>query len=320
MIAVQLGKRAEFDALWNWARTWMYHGSPDHPSYGYFSWSMKTDGTPTDEMAAPDGEEYFVTSLYFADARWGSRRGIYNYGSEAARLLANMRHREFITGPTVRGDKTGGALFDAERRMVRFTPDKADCDYTDPSYHLPAFYELWAERGPAEDRDFWKQAAAASRYFFQRAADPVTGLTPEHASFDGTPRVSPRRAESVHFSFDAWRTAMNWSVDWAWWGADAREQALSDRLQGFFESKGISTHGNEFWRDGSQIGSDHSAGLVAMNAVASLAATQPRARRFVEALWNTPAPVGQWRYYDGMLYLLGMLHCGGEFRIWGPGA
>ncbi len=28
MIAVQLDKRAEFDALWNWSRTYMYHDDP----------------------------------------------------------------------------------------------------------------------------------------------------------------------------------------------------------------------------------------------------------------------------------------------------
>jgi oligosaccharide reducing-end xylanase len=319
MIAVQLDKRAEFDALWNWARTWMYHNSPDQPSCGFFSWSTKTTGAPNDEMPAPDGEEYFVTSLYFADARWGSGQGIYNYRTEAARLLADMRHRQYITGPTVRGVKTAGALFDAEHHMVRFSPGQANGDHTDPSYHLPAFYELWAKWGPAADRDFWKQAAATSRDFFQRATDPVTGLAPEQANFDGSPWASPWMAESVDFGFDAWRTAMNWSVDWAWWGADAREQALSDRLQGFFESKGISTYGDQFRLDGSQLRNDHASGLVAMNAVASLAATQPCARRFVKALWNTPVPAGPWRYYDGMLYLLGMLHCGGEFKIWGPG-
>ena len=70
--------------------------------------------------------------------------------------------------------------------------------------------------------------------------------------------------------------------------------------------------------DGKCFATDHSPGVVAMNAVASLAATQPRARRFVEELWNTSIPTGQFRYYDGMLYLLGMLHCGGEFRIWPP--
>src|SRR5258706_488014 len=66
MIAVQLDKKAEFDALWNWAKTYMYISDPKHPSYGYFSWSCKTDGSPNEETAAPDGEEYFVMSLYFA--------------------------------------------------------------------------------------------------------------------------------------------------------------------------------------------------------------------------------------------------------------
>ena len=37
MIAVQLNKKAEFDALWNWSKTYMYQSSPAHPSYGYFS-------------------------------------------------------------------------------------------------------------------------------------------------------------------------------------------------------------------------------------------------------------------------------------------
>ena len=31
MIAVQLDKKAEFDAIWNWARTYMYHADPKHP-------------------------------------------------------------------------------------------------------------------------------------------------------------------------------------------------------------------------------------------------------------------------------------------------
>jgi oligosaccharide reducing-end xylanase len=318
MISVQLDKRAEFDALWNWARTWMYHGSPDHPSYGFFSWSMQTSGAPKDEMAAPDGEEYFVMSLYFADARWGSGQGIYNYRAEATRLLENMRHREFISGPTAGGIKTAGALFDAAHRMVRFTPDQKNADHTDPSYQLPAFYELWAQWGPAQDRDFWRQAATASRNFFQRATDPVTGLAPEYANFDGSPWAAPWNPRSDHFAYDSWRTAMNWSVDWAWWRADARERNLSDKLQAFFESKGISTYGDQFRLDGFQLAGDHATGLVAMNAVASLAATQPRARLFVEALWNASVPTGQWRYYDGMLYLLGMLHCSGEFRVWAP--
>lgn len=318
MIAVQLNRKAEFDALWNWAKTYMYHDSPKHPAYGFFSWSMKRDGKPNDEMPAPDGEEYFVMSLYFASGRWGNGSGIYNYRREADRLLTDMRHRAPIAGMTVTGQRTGVAIIEPKHKMIRFSPVATIHDWTDPSYHLPAFYELWARWGPAVDRTFWKEVAAVSRDFFQRATNPATGLGPEYANFDGTPSASPWDAGSADFRYDSWRTAMNWSVDWAWWAKDARERQLSDRLQAFFESKGMDSYGDQFTLDGKQLSNDHAPGLAAMNAVASLAATQPRAKTFVEALWTTAVPAGQWRYYDGMLYLMAMLHCGGEFRIWTP--
>ena len=75
MIAVQRNKKADFDALWNWVMTNMYISDPAHPSYGYFSWSAKTDGTPREETPAPDGEEYFAMSLLFAANRWGNGTG-----------------------------------------------------------------------------------------------------------------------------------------------------------------------------------------------------------------------------------------------------
>ena len=311
MIALQLNKKAEFDALWNWARTYMYRDEPGHPGRGYFSWSLKTDGTPNDEMPAPDGEEYFAMSLYFAAGRWGNGAGIYNYQAAADHLLTDMRHRETVTGPTRFGVRTAGNMFHPDYAMVRFVPG---VDYTDPSYHLPAFYELWARWSPAADRPFWARAAAASRDFLQKVTGPATALAPDYANFDGTLRGGERDS----FQYDAWRTAMNWSVDWSWWAKDIRERQLSDRLQAFFESKGMADYGNRFTLDGNQLGSSHSTGLVAMNAVASLAATHPRSRQFVEALWNRPLPTGRYRYYDGMLQLLAMLHCSGEFRIWPP--
>ena len=318
MIAAQLDKKAEFDALWNWARTRAYHASPTHPAQGYFSWSSRTNGVANDEMPAPDGEEYFVTALYFASGRWGNGAGIYNYRAEADKLLRSLIHRKTITGPTVSGTMTAGALFDTQHRMVRFTPDVANQDHTDPSYHLPAFYEFWAMCGPAEDRPFWAEAARTSRDFFQRAAHPATGLTPDYANFDGSPWAAAWLPTSLHFHFDAWRTAMNWSVDWAWWAKDARERQLSDRLQGFFISQGLTNYVNQFRLDGRPLEGGHSAGLVAMNAVAGLAATGDTAGRFAEELWRTPTPAGPGRYYDGMLYMLAWLHCGGEFRVWRP--
>jgi len=100
MISVQLNKKADFDALWNWAKTYMYVSDPKHPAYGYFSWSCKTDGSPNEETPAPDGEEYFAMSLLFAGNRWPGGHGIYDYHAEAEQLLTAMRHRSVMTGPT----------------------------------------------------------------------------------------------------------------------------------------------------------------------------------------------------------------------------
>ena len=256
--------------------------------------------------------------LYFASGRWGDGNGIYNYKAEADRLLGNMKNRAQLMGKTIHGTQTGRALFDPVHKMVRFTADIESDDHTDPSYQLPAFYELWSRWGPANGRRFWHEAAQTSREFFQLTTHPATGLSPDYANFTGQPWVSPRHPGSADFRFDAWRVAMNWSVDWSWWAKDIREKELSDRLLAFFASQGIATYGNQFTLDGRPLSADHSTGLVAMNAVAALAATPPRAGQFVAELWNAPVPSGQYRYYDGMLYLLGLLHCSGEFRVWPP--
>lgn len=318
MIAVQMDKKAEFDALWNWSKTFMYQSSPTHPSFGYFSWSMKLDGTPNSESPAPDGEEYWITALYFAAGRWGNGKGIYDYRAEADRLLDAIKNRPIIDGPTNRSAETGGPQFHPEHKMVRFTPNLRRPDHTDPSYHLPAFYELWARWGPVADRPFWADAARISRDYFQKATHPTTALAPNYANYDGSP-VAGFGGRNADFGPDAWRTAANWAVDWSWWAADPRERELSDKIQAFFESQGIDTYGNGYTLDGKPLNATHSTALVATNAVASLASTdQERAMKFVEALWKAEIPSGRYRYYDGMWYLMGLLHVSGEFRIWPP--
>ena len=326
MIAVQMNKKAEFDALWNWVMTYMYISDPVHPSYGYFSWSCKTDGTPNEETPAPDGEEYFAMSLLFAANRWGSGQGIYNYHAEAERLLRAMRHREIKSGQTRFGPRKVGPEVNEENTMILFVPGIMEHPFTDPSYHLPAFYELWARWGPEEDRPFWAKAAETSRAFFEKTTNAQTGLTPVYANFDGTPHET-RFVQSGEFGYDAWRTASNWSVDWSWWRKSPNEQALSDRIQTFFAGQGIGKYSPVYTLDGKPLGStpkltpetDSPTGLVGTNAVTSLAATNTKqARQFVDALWQAPIPSGHSRYYDGMLYMMSLLHCSGEFRIWKP--
>ncbi|HWY32624.1 MAG TPA: glycosyl hydrolase family 8 [Candidatus Acidoferrum sp.] len=326
MIAVQMNKQAEFNALWNWSKTYLYHALPTDPSYGFFSWEARTSGRVMSEFVAPDGESYYAMALLFAANRWGNGPGIYNYQAQADELLKNMRHRGTITGQisSLRhgtnhvSTVSAGPLFSEEHKMVLFSPSSERPQFTDPSYHLPAFYELWARWGPAEDSNFWMSAASASRNFFVRAANPVTGLTPDYVHFDGTPVTNGWNKGAANFRFDAFRTAGNWSVDWSWWAKDPRETGLSDRIQAFFESKGADTYGCQFTLDGSQLDARHAQGLVAVNAVASLAATNARSRQFVEALWQTPTPDGIERYYEGLLYMMALLHCSGEFKVWAP--
>jgi oligosaccharide reducing-end xylanase len=53
MIAVQLDKKPEFDAIWNYAMSKMYINDTAHPSEGYFAWSLRRDGTPNSEHLHP---------------------------------------------------------------------------------------------------------------------------------------------------------------------------------------------------------------------------------------------------------------------------
>ena len=202
--------------------------------------------------------------------------------------------------------------------MVRFTPHDANANHTDGSYHLPAFYEVWARVGPEADRGFWQRAARVSRDYFNKAAHPRTGLISEYGNFDGTPWAAPWHPGSADFRYDAWRNAMNWSMDWSWWRADPRQVELSNRIQAFFHAQGMDDYVSLYTLDGTPLGGGQTTGLVSMNAVASLAADHPRRLEFVRALWERPVPDGHHRYYDGMLYMMALLHCSGRYRAWLP--
>ncbi len=111
----------------------------------------------------------------------------------------------------------------------------------------------------------------------------------------------------------------NWSVDSSWWRKDPQETVLSNRIQKFLAGQGISTFADRYQIDGKPLSTRHSVGMVAATKVGGLAAT-PGAdeKAFVEELWRTPIPVGDQRNFDGMLYIMSMLHCSGNFRIWMP--
>lgn len=369
MIAVQMNKKREFDALWNWSNTYMLITDPKNPNVGYFAWSMNTDGTPRSTGPAPDGEEYYAMALLFAARQWGNGHGLYNYQEQAEKILRGMRHHPVMTdtGPfrihpedmpfeydesifqspnkterlqaekdvaiELKGEgktppdkptrpdwmgkvhsETTGPMLEEEHAMVRFVPNVGR-GFTDASYHLPAFYELFARWGPVEDREFWAKAADVSRELFIKVTGPQTGLSPERSNFDMSPIVG-RDGKPTPFSYDSWRTVSNWSVDSSWWHKDPNETILSDRVQSFLIGQGISTFVDQYTLEGKPLSTRHSTGMLAAATVGGLAATPGiNEKAFVEELWRTPIPVGDQRYFDGMLYIMSMLHCSGEFRV-----
>jgi oligosaccharide reducing-end xylanase len=308
MLAVQFDKKAEFDRIWKWAKTYMYQ--TDGPYKGYFAWHCSTDGKKLAANPASDGEEWFVTALFFASGRWGDGEKMYNYRQQAQAILDTMR--------TKSAEDNGIAtdMFDPGAKQVVFVPSGRNATFSDPSYHLPAYYELWA-RWADKDNTFWADAAGVSRNFFRQAANPQTGLMPDYANFDGTPATTD---EHKDFRFDAWRTLSNVAVDQAWFGADPWQAQQSDRVLTFLASQGLDSYPNQYSLTGKQLSGDHSTGLVANAAVAALAASPAMGKPFVQALWDAKIPSGQWRYYDGMLYLLALLHVSGNFHIYIPGA
>jgi oligosaccharide reducing-end xylanase len=309
MIAVQLDKQEEFDRLWHWARTHMYHA--DGPRRGYFAWRCSADGLQLDPNSASDGEEWMAMALLFAAGRWGNGAGIYNYEAEAKAILHTMLHKSAENQDIVTD------MFDPEHRLVVFVPEVGlASSFTDPSYHVPHFYELWA-RWAGEDNDFWSAAADASRSFLRTTAHPRTGLVPDYSRFDGTP-IDPWKGGHDAFRFDAWRVGMNVAVDYTWFAADPWQVEQSNRWLEFFAGQGLDAYVNQYTLDGARLSEERSGGLIAMNAVAAMAATVEEAPRFVQALWRLEPPTGQWRYYDGMLYMLAMLHVSGRFQIHPP--
>jgi oligosaccharide reducing-end xylanase len=311
MIAVQMDKKHEFDRIWKWAKTYMWQ--KDGTYKGYFAWHCRTDGMPLQMNPAPDGEEYIATALLFASNRWGNGKGVLDYGKEARALLKAMLHRQ--------DSKVPGAtnMFDAETKQVVFVPTPGrQAKITDPSYHLPAFYELWALWADKRDRAFWKEAAPASREFFRKAAHPETGLMSDYAEFDGRP-VDMHNGKHQNFGFDAWRPAMNIALDKAWMDADPWQAEWIDRYLSFFVSQGIGTYGDKFTLSGEVLRPVHSLGLVSTNAMAAARSGIRERKEFIEAVWNASPPMGKNRYFDGMLYFFALLDLSGNYRAYAPG-
>lgn len=309
MIALQLDKKKEFNCLWKWTKTYMQH--KDGQRKDYFAWHTRPDGIILDDNSASDGEEWIVTSLFLASKRWGDGQGIFNYKAEAQAILDAMLSKTENSNSTEEVTN----MFNEEKKQVVFVPIGNADDFTDPSYHVPHFYELWALWAD-KNNQFWKDVADTSRLFLKHSTHPETGLNPDYANFDGTP-TDPFKGGQSNSMYDSWRVVMNVAVDYIWFEKDKRAVEHANRLLNFFYKNGMGKYGSLYTLDGTSLNHDHNPGLVAMNAAGCLASTFDERKEFVEEFWNLPLPSGTYRYYDGMLYMLGLLEVSGNFRIYG---
>jgi oligosaccharide reducing-end xylanase len=360
MIAVQFGEKDIFDRLWRWSKKYMQH--QDGPRKGYFAWSCRTDGTRNAQGAASDGELYFITALLFASNRWGNNTGI-NYKAEAQHILECIQPREYTPEPRPGGfggfggfggqQQTGPQkmyLIDPETKLITFTPDGFGQRFTDPSYHIPAFYEVWAKWADDGRSDYWKECAQKSREFLHKCIDEKTGLNGDQCQYDGSemagfrfpgrpqnqqqnaaPQAPPRNGNN-NFRYDSWRVPMNIALDYEWSCADGEwQRQYGEKIQNFFYSQGVDKFVDQYRKDGTLpegneiLGAGgfrklrHSIGLVATTAAASVMCSHEKSKEFVDQLWNAkhePFDDGYFdAYYDGLLRLFAFMHLSGNYRI-----
>jgi len=321
MLAVQMDLRAQYDRLWKFARTFMQFPANSSVSAwrNYFRWQGTLDASNSSQWSvrfdpdvgpAPDGEQYFAAALYLADRRWGSS-GEVNYRQAADALSSAMLHNPPLDGCS--------AVFRQEPPMVIFYPRAEGADFSDPSYHLPAFYELFAAEAPVADRARWQQIAEVSRQYLVDSANPDTGLHPDYANFDGSPNAGG--SDHDQFRYDAWRVVMNMAIDGAWFGVDERLQAQVEKYHAFFADRlnGNDVQSSLFSLDGSSFSGSGSTALTATLASGALISRADSRTGFVQNLWRIPQQAGAFRYYQETVYLLGLLSTGGHYaQRWSP--
>jgi oligosaccharide reducing-end xylanase len=299
MMCVQRNEKELFDRLWRFAKAYMWQEKGRYK--GYFAWSVKPDGTKNAQGPAPDGEEYFAMALFFASHRWGDGVPPLDYSVQARDILRHCIHQhELVAG--------GRPMWDPESALIKFVPE---LDFSDPSYHLPHFYTLFARWADECDRPFWERAANQSRAYLKLACHPQTGLAPEYANFDGTPE--PARGHGDFYS-DAYRVAMNVGLDASWFGPRPEYRTIVNNLQSFLDGKEPYM---TYRIDGTPLPAPalHPTAIIATTAAASLTTDTPVSEKWVQKFWNTKLRTGERRYYDNCLYFFCMLMLAGEYRI-----
>lgn len=307
MMAVQMGRKDVFDKLWLWSKAHMYQESG--PYAGYFAWSCATNGAKNSQGPAPDGEEYYALSLFFASQLWGDREPPFDYSNQAKEIIHAMIHKGEEPG-------TGKPMFNRSNKLILFVPGSP---FTDPSYHLPHFYDLIARWCYSEDQEFMLAAADASRNYLPTACHPVTGLAPDYSNFDGSPVETDHHPMSrTHYS-DSYRVALNIGLDAQWsGGATEWQQDEARRLQTFYLTHPHAMTDTVVTIDGNPYAKEimHPLGLLSTAAAISTARpVNPDSGELVQRFMASEMRTDKRRYYDNCLYFFSLLTLAARYKV-----
>jgi oligosaccharide reducing-end xylanase len=164
-----------------------------------------------------------------------------------------------------------------------------DGNGTDASYMLPAFYQTWACFDTA-NADFWNKVLTTTRAWLQTAAGS-TGNIGDQSSFAGQTTNSS--------GDDKLRTIANFMSDYNFFDADPFE----------------ATYASEYatWVSSNNNGS---TAMLACNGLLGFGLPASSGKAWVQKLWSAAIPTGTYRYYDGALYAIALLHVSGTFHLW----
>lgn len=246
MLAVQMGDKPMFDRLWRFTRKYMQIRSfnPGAKRGYYFAWQclpqpkggakLKSVG----DGPAPDGETWIAAALCCAAGRWSEERANH-YQEEADHILDTMLHIDAQNGYKKNADGDYIPPTDMvnmiQNNQVCYIPAQypmgpkhiSSHKLSDPSYCLPAFYEIFAKRGSAADRTTWQRIANHARTYYlpratgQSADSPNdnrrTAISPFITLLDGTQYDGAGKDTGHITSGDGLRTPSNIGVDYLWW-------------------------------------------------------------------------------------------------------
>ncbi len=178
--------------------------------------------------------------------------------------------------------------FSSTYHLVRYYSG-TDSNGTDASYMLPAFYQAYACFDTA-NAAFWNQALTTTRSWLKTAAGS-TGNIGDQSSFAG--------ATTNSSGDDKLRTIANFMSDWNFFQADSFEPTYASEYATWVTSN-----------------NNGSTAMLACNGLMGFGLPAAQGTPWVQKLWNVAIPTGTYRYYDGALYTIALLHVSGAFHLW----